>query len=169
MQAPSPALGAAPSATVIPSVLQAGSSVRLCVCLQGCGLVTMATHEEAAAALAGLHGKFSWCARDTPMVVTWMDSSLQHQRYDAFKASAKTGGQNCTGTDRNAPVDTVQRQWRYPSRVVHTGTSKGTQNVAVAVAAACACVCARPRLHQRRATHTDIAAGASAAAPHTAW
>ncbi len=37
----------------------------------------MSTHQEAAAALHGLHGKFAWSIRDPPMVVTWMDTALQ--------------------------------------------------------------------------------------------
>jgi hypothetical protein len=40
----------------------------------------MATHQGAAAAIEGLDDKFQWPGMTGPMVVNWMDSTLQRQR-----------------------------------------------------------------------------------------
>lgn len=40
----------------------------------------MSTHDEAAAALAGLDNKHRWDTMDSPMVAKWVDRELQKRR-----------------------------------------------------------------------------------------
>lgn len=47
---------------------------------KGCGMVSMSTHDEAAAALAGLDNKHRWDTMDSPMVAKWVDRELQKRR-----------------------------------------------------------------------------------------
>jgi hypothetical protein len=54
---------------------------------QGCGLVTMGSHEEAAAALAALDTKYTWEGMASPMIVKWMDAALQKRRRDHHMAA----------------------------------------------------------------------------------
>ncbi len=60
-------------------------------CAQGCGLVTMGTHEEARAAIEGLDSRFCWEGMDSPMVVKWMDAALQRRRREQHLANMLQG------------------------------------------------------------------------------
>lgn len=67
---------------------------------KGCGLVTMGSAEEAAAAIEGLHERHTWPGMAQPMVVRWMDSALQRRRreeYLTMKQQAGGPGAACTG------------------------------------------------------------------------
>eukprot|EP00955_Chlamydomonas_euryale_P073094 361616-Chlamydomonas_euryale.AAC.15 len=57
-------------------------------CGRGCGLVTMATRDEACAAIAGLHDVHTFDGMKKPMVVRWMDKALQQQRNAESAAAA---------------------------------------------------------------------------------
>lgn len=58
---------------------------------KGCGLVTMGSHSEAAAAISGLDGRFSWEGMDSAMVVKWMDAQLQKRRKEDHLAAMRQG------------------------------------------------------------------------------
>lgn len=58
---------------------------------KGCGLVTLGTHEEAAAAIDELDSKFTWDGMDSPMVVKWMDAQLQKRRREEHLAAMRQG------------------------------------------------------------------------------
>lgn len=58
---------------------------------KGCGLVTMGSHGEAAAAISGLDGRYSWGGMDSPMVVKWMDAQLQKRRKEDHLAAMRQG------------------------------------------------------------------------------
>jgi hypothetical protein len=76
----------------VPSSLQnpgPATPVTLPAHSQGCGLVTMGSHEEAAAALEGLDNKFVWGGMGSPMSVRWMDAALQKRRRDAHVAAVR--------------------------------------------------------------------------------
>ena len=56
---------------------------------KGCGLVAMASNEEAAAAIAALDGQHTWDGMDSPMVVKWMDTELQRRRREEHLAATR--------------------------------------------------------------------------------
>lgn len=58
---------------------------------KGCGLVTMGSHEEAAAAIEALDNKHVWPGMDSPMVVKWMDAQLQKRRREEHLAAMRQG------------------------------------------------------------------------------
>lgn len=59
--------------------------------LQGCGLVTMGSHEEAVAAIQGLDSKYTWEGMDSTMVVKWMDVAMQRRRREQHLAAVRQG------------------------------------------------------------------------------
>lgn len=61
------------------------------IVFQGCGLVTMGTHEEAVAAIDALDNKFTWEGMESPMVVKWMDAALQRRRREQHLAAMRSG------------------------------------------------------------------------------
>lgn len=70
---------------VLPAILA-------CACaLQGCGLVTMGSHEEAVAAIQGLDNKYTWEGMDSTMVVKWMDVAMQRRRREQHLAAVRQG------------------------------------------------------------------------------
>ena len=60
---------------------------------QGCGLVTMDSHEAAAAAIQGLHNRHTWEGMDSPMVVHWHGHGVSLQKK---KAEGQPGRRGCT-------------------------------------------------------------------------
>jgi len=62
-----------------------------CSFLQGCGLVTMGSHEEAVNAIDHLDSKFVWEGMESPMVVKWMDAALQRRRREQHLAAMRQG------------------------------------------------------------------------------
>eukprot|EP00879_Flechtneria_rotunda_P011421 GHRR01011930.1.p1 GENE.GHRR01011930.1~~GHRR01011930.1.p1 ORF type:complete len:414 (+),score=97.93 GHRR01011930.1:226-1467(+) len=58
---------------------------------KGCGLVTMGSNEEAAAAIQELDSKHVWDGMDAPMVVKWMDAALQRRRKEEHLAAMRQG------------------------------------------------------------------------------
>lgn len=58
---------------------------------KGCGLVTMAHHDEAVAAIEALDSKYVWGGMDSPMVVKWMDAALQRRRREQHLATMRQG------------------------------------------------------------------------------
>ena len=62
----------------------------LCL-LQGCGLVTMGSHDEAQAAIDALDNKYVWEGMEAPMVVKWMDAALQRRRREQHLAAMRSG------------------------------------------------------------------------------
>ena len=58
---------------------------------KGCGLITMGTNEEAAAAIAALDCKYTWRSMDVPMVVKWMDAALQKKRREEHLMAMRQG------------------------------------------------------------------------------
>lgn len=69
----------------LPTLLHATPS------LQGCGLVTLGTHEEAVNAIDQLDSKFVWEGMESPMVVKWMDAALQRRRREQHLAAMRQG------------------------------------------------------------------------------
>ncbi len=68
-----------------------GSARVLLRAAQGCGLITMGTHEEALAVIEGLDGRYTWEGMDSPMVVKWMDAALQRRRREQHLANMMQG------------------------------------------------------------------------------
>lgn len=58
---------------------------------KGCGLVTMGSNDEAAAAIEALDSKYTWDGMDSPMVVKWMDAALQKRRREEHLAAMRQG------------------------------------------------------------------------------
>jgi RNA recognition motif-containing protein len=58
---------------------------------KGCGLITMGSNEEAAAAIAALDCKYTWPSMDVPMVVKWMDAALQKKRREEHLMAMRQG------------------------------------------------------------------------------
>lgn len=58
---------------------------------QGCGLVTMGSHEEAVAAIDALDSKHMWEGMESAMVVKWMDTALQRRRREQHLAAMRQG------------------------------------------------------------------------------
>lgn len=71
-------------------------TVTLLVCqgaptTKGCGLVTMGSNDEAAAAIEALDNKHVWDGMEAPMVVKWMDAALQKRRREEHLAAMRQG------------------------------------------------------------------------------
>ena len=64
-------------------------------CLQGCGIVTMARHEDAAAAIEALDKVHRFPGSDTAVVAKWVDQQLQQKRP---RRAAEAQGGPSTGT-----------------------------------------------------------------------
>ncbi|WIA44418.1 hypothetical protein OEZ86_007184 [Tetradesmus obliquus] len=58
---------------------------------KGCGLVTMGSNDEAAAAIDALDSKHIWDGMEAPMVVKWMDAALQKRRREEHLAAMRQG------------------------------------------------------------------------------
>lgn len=58
---------------------------------KGCGLVTMGSNDEAAAAIEALDNRHVWDGMEAPMVVKWMDAALQKRRRDEHLAAMRQG------------------------------------------------------------------------------
>lgn len=58
---------------------------------KGCGLVTMGSNDEAAAAIDALDNKHTWEGMEAPMVVKWMDAALQKRRREEHLAAMRQG------------------------------------------------------------------------------
>lgn len=58
---------------------------------KGCGLVTMGSNDEAAAAIETLDNKHVWEGMEAPMVVKWMDAALQKRRREEHLAAMRQG------------------------------------------------------------------------------
>lgn len=58
---------------------------------KGCGLVTMGSNDEAAAAIEALDAKHVWEGMEVPMVVKWMDAALQKRRREEHLAAMRQG------------------------------------------------------------------------------
>ncbi|KAG1657781.1 hypothetical protein FOA52_012859 [Chlamydomonas sp. UWO 241] len=86
-------LGFAPSGVICE--LTATAAPHYCLlsqgCGLGCGLVTMGTHDEAAAAIDALNGTHTWAGMDSPMVVKWMDTALQQRRRETHLSAVRRG------------------------------------------------------------------------------
>jgi CUG-BP- and ETR3-like factor len=63
----------------------------LLLAAQGCGLITMGSHEEASNAIEALDNKHVWPGMDSPMVVKWMDAQLQKRRREEHLAAMRQG------------------------------------------------------------------------------
>ncbi len=84
---------------------------------QGCGLVTMGTHDEAVAAINALHGKHVWEGMDAPMIVKWMDTALQQRRREHHLATMRQGlaQTNAMGKSSTVAAATNRRRLRLSS------------------------------------------------------
>ena len=71
--------------SVAASVLQGAPTTK------GCGLVTMGSNDEAAAAIDALDNKHIWEGMEAPMVVKWMDAALQKRRREEHLAAMRQG------------------------------------------------------------------------------
>jgi hypothetical protein len=58
---------------------------------KGCGLVTMGSNDEAAAAIDALDNRHVWEGMEAPMVVKWMDAALQKRRREEHLAAMRQG------------------------------------------------------------------------------
>lgn len=58
---------------------------------KGCGLVTMGSNDEAAAAIEALDSRHIWEGMEAPMVVKWMDAALQKRRREEHLLAMRTG------------------------------------------------------------------------------
>lgn len=58
---------------------------------KGCGLVTMGSNDEAAAAIEALDNRHVWDGMEAPMVVKWMDAALQKRRREEHLAAMRQG------------------------------------------------------------------------------
>ncbi|KAF6260316.1 hypothetical protein COO60DRAFT_909475 [Scenedesmus sp. NREL 46B-D3] len=58
---------------------------------KGCGLVTMGSNDEAAAAIDALDSRHTWDGLEAPMVVKWMDAALQKRRREEHLAAMRQG------------------------------------------------------------------------------
>lgn len=65
---------------------------------QGCGIVTMGSHSAAAAAIQSLNRQYTWENMDCPMVVEWMDASMQRRRKGQHLAHLPAQGQGPQST-----------------------------------------------------------------------
>jgi hypothetical protein len=87
-----------------------------CATLQGCGLVTLETHAAAAAALDALNTKYTWPGMQSPMVVKWMDATLQSRRREHhIMAAAQSNpilpmGMTASGVAGLASLPLIQAQ-----------------------------------------------------------
>jgi hypothetical protein len=61
----------------------------------GCGVVSFACHESAAAAMEALNKKHTWPDSEAPMVVEWVDPSRQAA---TKQRSSSSPGMDCTAT-----------------------------------------------------------------------
>ena len=62
-------------------------------CLQGCGIVTMTTHEEAVKAIQRLDRQQRFPGSDQPMVVKWVDQQLQKRHRQGPMGAPMAGTQ----------------------------------------------------------------------------
>lgn len=66
---------------------------------KGCGLVTMGSNDEAAAAIEALDNRHVWDGMEAPMVVKWMDAALQKRRREEHLAAMRQGLVPSMGSD----------------------------------------------------------------------
>lgn len=82
---------------------------------KGCGLVTMAEHEDALSAIETLDSKYVWRGMDAPMVVKWMDGALQRRRREQHLANIRGVGGQMSNSDLGWIQQSSQNSLQLPA------------------------------------------------------